>query len=58
MCSKGDALEKAWKEKWNNYQLKFPKLAKEYERRIHKKLPENWTIETKRFIEKIYKFPL
>lgn len=57
MCSKGDALEKAWKEKWNNYQLKFPKLAKEYERRIHKKLPENWTIETKRFIEKIYNAP-
>jgi transketolase len=56
--SKGNSLEKAWKEKWNNYQTAFPELAKEYLRRINRKLPLNWKEKTKKIIEDVYKNPL
>ncbi|MCH9637639.1 transketolase [Rickettsiella endosymbiont of Litargus connexus] len=52
--SKGNALEKAWEEKWSAYQSEFSELAKEYERRINKKLPLNWEGKTKKILEKIY----
>jgi transketolase len=52
--SKGIALEKDWQEKWESYQDTFPELAKEYQRRINRKLPLNWKEETKKIIEGIY----
>ncbi|WP_342147285.1 transketolase [Rickettsiella endosymbiont of Aleochara curtula] len=55
--SKGDMLEKAWEEKWTAYQTAFPELAKEYQRRINRKLPLNWSEKTKEIIESIYKNP-
>ncbi len=56
--SKGNILEKAWEEKWNAYQTAFPELAKEYQRRINRKLPLHWEEKTKKIIEAIYKNPL
>lgn len=55
--SKGEALEKAWEEKWKVYQEAFPELAREYQRRIDRKLPVNWKEETKKLINEIYKNP-
>jgi transketolase len=55
--SKGKALEEAWKKKWKAYQDTFPELAKEYQRRINKKLPSNWEKKTKKLIKEIYQNP-
>lgn len=55
--SKGNVLEKTWKEKWNAYQIAFPELTKEYQRRINRKLPLHWEEKTKKIIEAIYKNP-
>jgi transketolase len=55
--SKGNVLEKAWEEKWSAYQTAFPELAKEYQRRINRKLPLNWEEKTKKIIEGVYKNP-
>lgn len=55
--SKGDMLEKAWEEKWTAYQTAFPELAEEYQRRINRKLPLNWSEKTKKIIEAVYKNP-
>ena len=52
--SKGSAVEKAWEEKWNQYQEKFPLLAEEYQRRIKRKLPADWAEKTKSIIESFY----
>lgn len=56
--SKGKALTKTWEEKWNVYQTAFPELAKEYQRRINRKLPSNWEEKTKKIIEDVYKNPM
>lgn len=55
--SKGNVLEKTWKEKWNAYQTAFPELAKEYQRRINRELPLHWEEKTKKIIDAIYKKP-
>lgn len=55
--SKGNVLERAWKEKWNVYQTAFPELAQEYQRRINRKLPLDWEEKTKKIIESVYKNP-
>ncbi|CAB1274518.1 transketolase [Candidatus Nitrosacidococcus tergens] len=39
---KGTAAEKAWNEKFSAYKSSYPDLAAEFERRLAKKLPENW----------------
>lgn len=53
--TKGEKLEKDWKEKWQHYQAAFPKLAKEYQRRIARQLPEDWVMKTTSIIETFYK---
>ncbi len=53
--SQGNILEKAWEEKWNAYQIAFPELAQEYQRRINRKLPLHWEEKTKKIIESVYK---
>jgi transketolase len=55
--AQGNILEKTWEEKWNAYQTAFPKLAKECQRRINRKLPLNWKEKTKKIIEDVYKNP-
>ncbi|CAL4318537.1 Transketolase 2 [Buchnera aphidicola (Chaitophorus sp. 3695)] len=39
---KGKKLEDKWNKLFFKYSKKYPELAKEYLRRIHKKLPKNW----------------
>ncbi len=39
---RGANLEQQWEEKFDLYKKQYPTLAKEYERRIHGKLPDNW----------------
>lgn len=39
---KGDAAEKAWRQKFEEYRRAYPKEAAEFERIIAGKLPENW----------------
>jgi transketolase len=38
----GEKLAKEWQSKFELYSKEFPKEAKEYERRISGKLPDNW----------------
>lgn len=49
----GEKKETLWLNKFNAYKEKYPKLASEFERRIHKKLPYNWSKITKSFTKKI-----
>lgn len=56
--AKGDALEKAWEEKWKAYRIAFPEMANEYQRRMQRKLPLNWQENTKKMIDTLYKNPV
>lgn len=40
--SRGAAVEKEWNELFAKYEAAYPELAKEYLRRMHNDLPENW----------------
>lgn len=40
--SKGQKLEQAWQVIWDKYASLYPELASELQRRVNKKLPENW----------------
>jgi transketolase len=55
--SKGNAFERTWQEKWKAYQKAFPELAKEYQRRINRKLPLNWGRKSQKLIKEIYQKP-
>lgn len=39
---KGVGLQRAWDERWQAYQKKYPDLAAEYERASRNELPEGW----------------
>jgi transketolase len=52
---KGAQLEKSWEEKWQCYQREHPELAKEFWRRIHIQLPNDWTEKSKQIIADIAK---
>lgn len=49
---KGQAAEQHWQEKLLSYQEKYPDLAKEFLRRIEKKLPQDWQQIANSFIKK------
>ncbi|MDQ8039541.1 MAG: transketolase [Rickettsiella sp.] len=49
-CATGINLENAWKKKWQHYEKKYPALAKEFQRRIDGKLPNNWLEKSKEII--------
>ncbi|QNS01835.1 MAG: transketolase [Buchnera aphidicola (Pentalonia nigronervosa)] len=51
---KGLKLEKTWNKKFSEYQLKFPKLACEYLRRINKELPLDWKKNIKNYINLLH----
>lgn len=42
VVQKGEALEKAWQQLFNEYKEKYPELASELERAIRGELPENY----------------
>ncbi|QJC28991.1 transketolase [Enterobacteriaceae endosymbiont of Plateumaris rustica] len=51
----GNLKELKWINKFNEYSILFPELAKELKRRINNLLPNNWIIKSKQFIQKLYK---
>ncbi len=54
---KGARLERIWEEKWQRYQKEYPELAKEFWRRIHTQLPNDWAKKSKKIIADILKKP-
>src|SRR5262245_25594645 len=50
---KGQALERAWKEKLAGYEKAHPEPAREFRRRIAGALPEAWNGHCQAFLEKI-----
>jgi transketolase len=50
---KGEAAEKAWKEKFAAYRSDYPELAAEFERRMAAELPADWTEQARKFIESV-----
>ncbi len=50
---KGAQAENQWQEKFAAYQAAHPQLAAEFLRRIQKKLPENWFVDSEAFIRKV-----
>ncbi|HSW70256.1 MAG TPA: transketolase [Gammaproteobacteria bacterium] len=51
--AKGEALENQWQTLFENYQKTHPELAKEFQRRMEKRLPENWHIESQDLINEM-----
>jgi len=54
-CEQGARLEKNWEQKWQDYRLRYPELAKEFWRRIHAKLPNNWAEASEKITQHIFK---
>ncbi|QJC29878.1 transketolase [Enterobacteriaceae endosymbiont of Plateumaris sericea] len=54
----GSLKELKWINKFNDYSNIFPELAKELKRRINNLLPNNWIINFKKFIQKLYQNPI
>lgn len=50
--SNGEALELAWNQLFKTYQKIYPELAAELQRRIQKKLPNDWETISQAFIQK------
>ncbi|MCW5197600.1 transketolase [Buchnera aphidicola] len=50
---KGKNLEDKWNKLFFQYSNKYPKLAKEYLRRMHKKLPQDWRKINKNLINSL-----
>ena len=48
---RGGALEKVWKEHFDEYQKNYPDLAEEFLRQINHKLPETWKTEFQTLID-------
>jgi len=53
----GKDKEKVWNKKFANYKYNYPELADKFIRRIKGELPDNWEIESKKFIEKLQNNP-
>jgi transketolase len=49
--SKGEAAQRSWKQKFSEYQKKFPQEAAELQRRIAGKLPADWKATIEALIE-------
>jgi transketolase len=41
--NRGDVEEQAWQKLFSGYAAKYPELAAEFLRRMHRKLPDNWS---------------
>ncbi|MGX2974275.1 transketolase [Ursidibacter arcticus] len=55
--AKGQVAEKEWNAKFAAYQVAYPELAAEFERRVNGNLPTNWAAESQAFIEKLQANP-
>lgn len=53
----GRKKEAAWNEKLAAYEQAYPDLAKEFKRRMHGELPENWQTESQKIIEQLQAKP-
>ncbi|EGY29290.1 transketolase [Candidatus Regiella insecticola 5.15] len=53
----GKEKEAAWNEKWAAYAQAYPQLATEFTRRVQGQLPDDWTMESKKFIETLQNTP-
>lgn len=49
--AKGEKLERAWQELFAAYQENHPELAKEFIRRMEKKLPSSWKVESQALLD-------
>ena len=50
---KGEKLEKSWEDLFADYSKHYPDLAKEFNRRVNRNLPENWEEISKNAINEI-----
>ncbi|GFN47038.1 transketolase [Candidatus Regiella insecticola] len=53
----GKEKEAAWNEKWAAYAQAYPQLASEFTRRVQGQLPDDWAMESKKFIETLQNTP-
>lgn len=53
----GQIKENNWKKKFYKYEITYPDLAQELKRRIQRKLPNNWNIQTQKFIKYLHTHP-
>ncbi|VFP87806.1 transketolase [Candidatus Erwinia haradaeae] len=53
----GQKKEDAWNKKFLAYSDDFPELAKEFKRRVNKKLPVNWNCKSQEFIKNLQNNP-
>lgn len=53
----GKEKEAAWNAKWAAYAQAYPQLATEFERRVQGQLPDDWAMESKKFIETLQNTP-
>jgi len=51
--SKGAKAEKEWNEKFAAYQVAYPELAAEYQRRTVGELPANWQVDADTFVAEV-----
>ncbi|MGL5336282.1 MAG: transketolase family protein, partial [Enterovibrio sp.] len=54
---KGAAKEREWEQKFAAYEVAFPELAAEFERRMQGDLPHNWQQKSSEFIEQLQATP-
>jgi len=50
---RGAALERAWRDKFGEYEKAHPELAREFRRRVAGELPANWSAHCQMLLEKI-----
>ncbi len=55
--TQGQAVEKAWDEKFAAYAKVYPELAAEFQRRVAGELPADWAKQSQAFIEKLQANP-
>ncbi len=55
--TQGQAVEKAWDEKFAAYAKAYPELAAEFQRRVAGELPADWAKQSQAFIEKLQANP-
>jgi transketolase len=51
--AKGQTAEQAWRDKFEAYRAEYPELAAEFERRMARKLPEDWNTQAGKFIASV-----
>ncbi|MGL5250367.1 MAG: transketolase-like TK C-terminal-containing protein, partial [Enterovibrio sp.] len=54
---KGAAKQREWEQKFAAYEVAFPELASEFERRMQGELPSNWQQKSNEFIQQLQATP-